>query len=259
MAKHMSSVFNMTMIVPCYNEEKRLDLNYWEHVVLATKDIKWIFIDDGSSDNTSELLSQIPGGVEVKRLSSNLGKAEALRLGFQDATLQDNEVIGFIDADQSFDREEVVQMCKKYRHRAEWNFSNQNYIAVFMSRNSISNDVASLGGAFRKLFGTLISKINSAIWSELPSDTQCGFKFFKVSDKLLLALHDSFSNSWFFEIEMLMRIRSIQGNPLVINVVPLKYCFHVKDSKTSKGNTLNSVWQVVNVFLKLISFRMRHL
>lgn len=249
----------MTMIVPCYNEGKRLDLNYWKHIVLATKDIKWIFIDDGSSDNTSELLSQIPGGVEVKRLSSNFGKAEALKLGFLEAILRENEVIGFIDADQSFDKEEVVQMCNRYRHITEWNSSSQNYIAVFMSRKSISNDLASLGSAFRKLFGTMVSKINSAIWSELPSDTQCGFKFFLVTDNLVSALRDSFSNSWFFEIELLMRIRSIQDNPLVINVVPLQYCFHVKDSKTGKSNTLNSVWQVVTVFLKLILFRMRRL
>jgi glycosyltransferase involved in cell wall biosynthesis len=170
----------MTMIVPCYNEAKRFDLKYWEYVVGATKDIKWIFVDDGSSDNTSELLSEIPSEVEVRRLSNNLGKAEALRWGFRKAILQESEVIGYIDADQSFDKDEVVQMCKRFKQRTEWTSSNQNYIAVFMSRSSLLNDVASLGGAFRKLFGTLISKINSAIWSELPSDTQCGFKFFRI-------------------------------------------------------------------------------
>jgi glycosyltransferase involved in cell wall biosynthesis len=254
MAQNVSSVFKMTMIVPCYNEGMRLDLNYWNHVIDATKDIKWIFVDDGSSDNTSELLSEIRGG-EVRRLTNNLGKAEALRWGFREAISQESEVLGYIDADQSFNKDEVVQMCTRFKQRTEWTSSNQNYIAVFMSRSSLLNGAASLGGTFRKLIGTLVSKINSAVWSELPSDTQCGFKFFRVNDKLLLALHDSFPNSWFFEIELLIRIRRFQDNPLVINVVPLNYCFHVKGSSTDKINTLNSVWQIVNVLLKLISFR----
>lgn len=251
--------FQMTVIVPCYNEAKRFDLNYWEYIVGATQEIRWIFVDDGSSDHTSELLSAIPGGVKVKRLSNNLGKAEALRWGFQEAILHESEVIGFIDADQSFDRDEVVQICKKFKQKTEWTSSNQNYMAVFMSRSFLLNEVETFYGAFRKYFGTLVSKIYSAIWSELPPDTQCGFKFFISDNTLALAMSTAFANSWFFEIETMMRIRIALDNPLVIKVVPLRYWIQVEGSSTDKSNTLNSAWQIVRTFFKLISFRVKTL
>lgn len=251
--------FEMTMIVPCYNEAKRFDLNYWDYIVGATKNIRWIFVDDGSSDHTSKLLSTIPGGVKVKRLSNNHGKAEALRWGFQDAMLHESEVIGFIDADRSFDRDEVVQICKRFKQKTEWASSNQNYMAVFMSRSSLVNEVETFYGAFRKWLGTLISKIYSAIWSELPHDTQCGFKFFISDNTLSLAMSTPFANSWFFEIETMMRVRNVLDNPLVIKVIPLRYWIQVEGSSTDKSNTLNSAWQIVSTFFRLISFRVKTL
>jgi dolichyl-phosphate beta-glucosyltransferase len=255
-APETSNVYNMAMIVPCYNEEKRIDLDYWANIVNATKDVNWIFVDDGSTDTTSNLLSKISNRVEVKRLQNNFGKAEALRWGFRDAMLQGAEVIGFIDADGSFDRNEVVELCRRFQQKEHWEDHNKTYMAVFMSRSHLLNAASPSVGAVRRKFGKIISKINSLIWSELPNDTQCGFKFFKSDSKLSVSMSTAFSNSWFFEIELLIRIRSLQDTPLIIKEVPLSSIRHVKGSHTGKGNLFNSLKQILNTFIMLISFRL---
>jgi len=46
------------MVVPCYNEEKRLNLEYWNELI-DIAGTKWIFVNDGSTDNTLNLLQGI--------------------------------------------------------------------------------------------------------------------------------------------------------------------------------------------------------
>ena len=247
------------MIVPCYNESMRISLDYWNQIIEATDTIDWIFVNDGSSDDTPKLLSQISGGLRttVLNLPHNKGKAEALRIGFLEATAREYEIIGLIDADGSFEKQEVIALCQKFQNKHEWNSSQQSYDAIFMSRNSLLNGVESVS-LLRKFSGFVVSSFNSAVWRELPKDTQCGFKFFNFSNTPKSTILKPFSNSWFFEIEFLIRLREIKHLPLFINEVPLNFCKHIEGSKTDKSNTLNSVQQIFSTFFKLVSFRLRN-
>lgn len=247
------------MIVPCYNESMRISLDYWDQIIEATDTIDWIFVNDGSSDDTPKLLSQISGGLRttVLNLPHNKGKAEALRIGFLEATAREYEIIGLIDADGSFEKQEVIALCQKFQNKHEWNSSQQSYDAIFMSRNSLLNGVESVS-LLRKFSGFVVSSFNSAVWRELPKDTQCGFKFFNFSNMSKSTILKPFSNSWFFEIEFLIRLREIKHLPLFIKEVPLNFCKHIEGSKTDKSNTLNSVQQIFSTFFKLVSFRLRN-
>ena len=247
------------MIVPCYNEAMRISLDYWNQIIKETNTIDWIFVNDGSSDDTSKLLSQIAGGLgtTVLNLPKNKGKAEALRIGFLEATARNCEIIGLIDADGSFEKQEVIVLCQKFQNKCEWNSSQQSYDAIFMSRNFLLNGVESVS-LIRKFSGFVISRINSAVWKELPKDTQCGFKFFRFNNKSKSTILMPFSNSWFFEIEFLIRLREIKRLPLSIKEMPLKFCKHIEGSKTDKSNTMNSVQQIFSTFCKLVSFRLRN-
>src|SRR5689334_1331390 len=84
-----------TLIIPCYNEERRLDLaaltsliednaeDSTEATTEATIDI--LFVDDGSRDATRAILSALarehPDRIRVLGLDRNGGKAEAVRQG----------------------------------------------------------------------------------------------------------------------------------------------------------------------------------
>jgi len=91
------------MVVPCYNEEKRLNLEYWNELI-DTAGTKWIFVNDGSTDNTLNLLQGIKNA-SVISLEKNVGKAEAIRRGVVstfEALNQDDFSFGYIDADGAF-------------------------------------------------------------------------------------------------------------------------------------------------------------
>ena len=77
-----------TVVVPCYNEAARLDIKAFA-AFTARADAQFLFVNDGSSDETlgvlRELESLCPARIRVLSLASNLGKAEAVRLGLLEA------------------------------------------------------------------------------------------------------------------------------------------------------------------------------
>ena len=70
---------NTCIIIPCYNEEKRLPC---EEVVdfISKNDVHFTFVNDGSSDNTIQILNsmkeQYPKKIRVLDNGKNKGKAE---------------------------------------------------------------------------------------------------------------------------------------------------------------------------------------
>ena len=93
----------LTLVVPCYNEEKRLDAAAFRDVSVDGHDIDFLFVNDGSRDGTLRLLESIrdedPRRFAVLNLERNSGKAEAVRRGFVAAIERDPDYIGFWDAD----------------------------------------------------------------------------------------------------------------------------------------------------------------
>ncbi|MEA2328409.1 MAG: dolichyl-phosphate beta-glucosyltransferase, partial [Thermoanaerobaculia bacterium] len=93
----------LTLVVPCYNEEKRLDTAAFRDVAVDGHDIDFLFVNDGSRDGTLRLLESLrdedPARFAVLNLERNSGKAEAVRRGFVAAMERDVDYIGFWDAD----------------------------------------------------------------------------------------------------------------------------------------------------------------
>lgn len=92
----------LSIVVPVFNEEESLSAFYAElKRVLKEikKDHEIIFVDDGSTDTSLELLKKLEKEdktVKVFSFRRNLGKADALTLGFQKAT---GESVITLDAD----------------------------------------------------------------------------------------------------------------------------------------------------------------
>jgi glycosyltransferase involved in cell wall biosynthesis len=60
------------MVVPCFNEEKRIKLNYWNDLAVVPN-VNWIFVNDGSTDDTKNVLNKITNSTII-----NLGKQKLL-------------------------------------------------------------------------------------------------------------------------------------------------------------------------------------
>src|SRR5205085_869471 len=88
------------LIVPCYNEEHRLDR---ARFVAFARDprIELLFIDDGSKDGTASVLADLTreggGKIAFHSLPRNAGKGEAVRQGLLRALEEGASVVGYAD------------------------------------------------------------------------------------------------------------------------------------------------------------------
>ena len=65
----------LALVVPCFNEAKRLRLEYWEEI-LKIKDLTLFFVDDGSTDSTLTELQKLTymTNCPIVSASKNMGK-----------------------------------------------------------------------------------------------------------------------------------------------------------------------------------------
>ena len=93
----------ITIVVPCYNEEQALPLFYQEITRVAQEmapvDFEFLFVDDGSKDNTLPVLRSLAEAdkrVRFLSFSRNFGKEAAMLAGLQHAK---GDFVALMDAD----------------------------------------------------------------------------------------------------------------------------------------------------------------
>jgi glycosyltransferase involved in cell wall biosynthesis len=93
----------LSVVVPCYNEQRTI-LTLLKHVADSPWVREIIVVDDGSTDDTRQILSDIDDPtVRVVFHERNQGKGAALRTGFKHAT---SEFVIVQDADLEYDPNE---------------------------------------------------------------------------------------------------------------------------------------------------------
>lgn len=105
----------VTVVIPCYNEE--LILPYLDNTLTSVResladryDLRFLFVDDGSSDGTAAALAHIFGGQEGCRvlvLPHNVGVAGAIGAGLREA---ETEIACSIDCDCTYDPHTLAEM-----------------------------------------------------------------------------------------------------------------------------------------------------
>ncbi len=109
---------DLSVVVPAYNEAESLpELSEWIDRVCNSSSIDYelIVIDDGSSDNTWEVLRDLTAKnsrIRAVRFRRNYGKAAALQTGF-DASA--GEVVITMDADLQDSPEEIPELVRMVR------------------------------------------------------------------------------------------------------------------------------------------------
>lgn len=102
----MNTPQKLSLVIPCYNEEESIPIFYREMVEINQKHFKaegialeYIFVDDGSSDNTLEViktLAEQDDAVRYLSFSRNFGKEAAMFAGMEAAT---GDYIATMDVD----------------------------------------------------------------------------------------------------------------------------------------------------------------
>lgn len=239
----------LRLVVPCYNEEKRLDVERFRAFLADPGSIDLIFVDDGSKDRTVEVLESLcsaaNGRCEVLRCAVNGGKAEAVRQGMLHALRSDRPgLVGFWDADLATPLETVAEFASILDR-------NPKLEMVFGAR------VKLLGRAvvrkesrhyLGRIFATTVS------WMlRLPIyDTQCGAKLFRASDQLQQVLSQPFLSKWVFDVEILARFLQLYGNDPqalapVIYEYPLEVWTDVEGSKVRPKDFLAAFTDILRI------------
>jgi dolichyl-phosphate beta-glucosyltransferase len=190
-----------TLVIPCYDEEKRLDAAALLAMVDGRPGLQLLLVDDGSKDGTRRVLDELaaarPGHITAMGLPENGGKAETVRQGLQVALAGPAPIVGYFDADLSTPPAEVLRLLDVIQE--------QGAAAVIGAR------VALLGSdiqrtASRHYLGRLFASLASLMLAARVYDTQCGAKLFRRSPALAAAVETPFLSRWAFDVELLGRL-----------------------------------------------------
>lgn len=199
------------LIVPCYNEEQRLDIKAFQEYA---NEYYFLFVNDGSTDGTVEMLEKYTTDrIFLLDLKKNQGKAEAVRQGFLHAKtlpIYDRiDWVGFWDADLATPLSEIENFFK-FRS----NFSpNADVIIGSRVKRKGSTVTRELK---RHLLGRFFATVVDNMFHLGCYDTQCGAKLFK-KELIPLFANEPYISSWAFDVELLLRIKDqkITEYPLV--------------------------------------------
>ena len=122
MDTNADAVAPVTVIVPCYNEEAGLPSLLARLASMrrnGAHDWKFLFVDDGSRDNTFAALlraAHVDPWIEVVRHHENLGLGAALRTGFAHAR---SPILCTIDSDCTYPPEQLPRLAALAESGAE--------------------------------------------------------------------------------------------------------------------------------------------
>lgn len=197
-----------TLVVPCYNEAARLPKEEFLQFARATPQIRYVFLNDGSKDCTSEVLrelvAKIPTQAKLFDNQANQGKAGVVRQGmlwaFDEAK---TDYAGYWDADLATPLDAVMPMVAVLEARSEIEM-------IFGAR------VQLLGRhierkVHRHYLGRVFATVASTILRLPVYDTQCGAKLFRVNPHLRPLFTETFVSRWIFDVEIIARYIKVVG------------------------------------------------
>ncbi|GAC1333585.1 MAG: glycosyltransferase family 2 protein [Candidatus Dormibacteria bacterium] len=214
----------LSVVVPAFNEARRLPPTLRaidRYLKEGGHRGELIVVDDGSTDETSELVKALASEgllVRLIRHQANLGKGAAVRTGVMAAT---GDVVLFTDADLSTPIEDAEQLLAAIRSGAD----------VAIGSRALDRSLVLVHQPWlRDRMGRVFNLFVQVILLPGLKDTQCGFKAFRggLAQELFGATQ---TDGFEFDTEVLYRARR---RGLATSEIPV----HWRDNPDTRVNAL---------------------
>jgi dolichyl-phosphate beta-glucosyltransferase len=182
----------LSLIIPVYNEEKRIGktlIKVFDFFEKNNIEHEIILVDDCSGDNTLEIISKYKDRITVLKNDKNMGKGYSVRKGMLYAK---GDLLLFSDADLSTPIEELDKFLKYI----------DEFDVLIASRNMKESDIKIKQPFFRSALGKIFPFFVNLLLVKGIKDTQCGFKLFKKECAKKIFSKQRIDR-WSFDVEIL--------------------------------------------------------
>lgn len=233
---------HLSLVIPAYNEKKRLKKGLTTAInFLQQQKYSWevIVVDDGSTDNTSQIVSQFQQswGKNLHLLTSpsNFGKGHAIRIGVKAVA---GDYIIFSDIDFSV----PIGFAKEFLKAL------QKYDLVIGSRRLKISKVTQRQNKLREYLGHGFTQLSNFVLGLNHSDHTCGFKGFR-SQAAKKLFRTQKIDGWAFDSEILFLAK--------------KFGYSVKEIPVTWHNDphskVNLISDTIKSFLSLLQIHLNNL
>jgi dolichyl-phosphate beta-glucosyltransferase len=191
----------VAIIIPCYNEANRLQIQNIEYLILNSN-ISIYFANDGSTDNTLEVINTIilkfPERCNIINFEQNSGKANTIYKAINQLNNEGvYDFIGYFDADFSTPSSEIIRLVE---------ILNTNKCQFLLGSRILLLNSGINRKYHRHIIGRIIITLINLKFKLGIYDTQCGSKLFS-KDIIPKAFNKSFYTSWLFDVEIFVRLQ----------------------------------------------------
>jgi glycosyltransferase involved in cell wall biosynthesis len=224
---------NALIAIPCYNEEEVIE-NTIKNILkyVSKNNIKIAIFDDGSTDNTLEIISNIPD-VEVLSTKQNYGLSEVFNSIVYYAKENNYENILIFDADNQYPEDEIMNLINT--------LNMQKYDILLGARNFKNNKIFSKSKNMLQFYG---SKVISSILGIKLADVTTGFRVY--SSKALESIF--ITNNFSYTVESLFYAKRMN---LKIGEVHLNKFYKTRSSRLFSNNT-EYIKKTLNILISSI-------
>jgi len=243
------------IVIPCYNEAERLDVERFQRFSKSHPRFRFLFVNDGSTDATASLIDGLqaasPHSMAAFHLGQNQGKAEAVRQGLLLSLATDATAVGYWDADLSTPLDALTQFQDVLERRPDIQLVMGTRLPL-MGRSIERRWI-------RQKLGRIFGRCASYVVGLPIYDTQCGAKLLRAGNATRSLFAERFTSRWIFDVEMLVRWRvacRIMGSAdphAHLYELPLERWLEVKGSRLKSTDFIRAIGELWSIRRKYAS------